>query len=130
MIAPRDAPFVAPISPRAEVARMRAAAKDLPGKRDFGVFGVRLPKGEPTVRELHFVRIDEEGPEIRALLRGDAFLRGMARSICGLLADVGRGKAPVERAADLLRTGDRRGLAPKALARGLTLVRVSYGDPA
>ncbi len=130
VIAPRDAPFVAPISPRAEVARMRVAAKDLPGKRDFAVFGVRLPKGEPTVRELHFVRIEEEGPEIRALLRGEAFLRGMARSICGLLADVGRGKAPVERVADLLRTGDRRGLAPKAPARGLTLVRVSYGDPA
>jgi tRNA pseudouridine38-40 synthase len=128
VIAPRDAPFVAPISPRAEVARMRVAAKDLPGKRDFAVFGVRLPKGEPTVRELHLVRIDEEGPEIRALLRGDAFLRGMARSICGLLADVGRGKAPVERAADLLRTGDRRGLAPKAPARGLTLLRVDYGN--
>ncbi len=126
VIAPRDAPFVAPISPRAEVARMRVAAKDLPGRRDFAVFGVRLPKGEPTMRELHFVRIDEEGPEIRALLRGDAFLRGMARSICGLLADVGRGKAPAERVADLLRTGDRRGLAPKALARGLTLVRVDY----
>jgi tRNA U38,U39,U40 pseudouridine synthase TruA len=52
----------------------------------------------------------------------------MARSICGLLADVGRGKAPVGRAAELLRTGDRRGLAPKAPARGLTLVRVHYGD--
>ena len=130
VIAPRDAPFVAPISPRTEAARMRAAAEDLPGRRDFAVFGVRLPKGESTVRELHSVRIDEEGPEIRALLRGDAFLRGMARSICGLLADVGRGKAPVERVADLLRTGDRRGLAPKALARGLTLVRVSYGDRA
>ena len=128
VIAPREAPFVVPISPRADVERMRAAAGDLPGRRDFAVFGVRLPKGESTVRELRFVRIDEEGPEIRALLRGDAFLRGMARSICGLLADVARGKAAAGRAAELLRTRDRRGLAPKAPARGLTLVRVSYGD--
>ncbi|HEY7113434.1 MAG TPA: tRNA pseudouridine(38-40) synthase TruA [Thermoanaerobaculia bacterium] len=126
VVAPRHAPFVAPLSPRAEIDRMRAAAKDLPGRRDFGVFGVRLPRGESTIRELHFVRVEEEGDEIRALLRGDAFLRGMARSICGLLADVGRGKAPTDRVGELLRTGDRRGLAPKAPARGLTLVRVSY----
>ena len=128
VIAPRDAPFLTPISPRADADRMRAAAKDLPGRRDFGVFGVRLPRGESTVRELHFVRVEEEGAEIRTLLRGDAFLRGMARSICGLLADVGRGKAPPDRAAELLRTGDRRRLAPKAPARGLTLVRVCYHE--
>ena len=64
-------------------------------------------------------------------IRGDAFLRGMVRSICGVLAHVGRGRAPVTRIAELLETGDRGLLAPKAPACGLTLVRVHYpGEPA
>jgi tRNA pseudouridine38-40 synthase len=127
-IAPRDAPFVAPISRRADAEAMRAAARLLPGERDFGVFGVRLPEGESSARRLHFVRVEEAGEEIRVLFRGDAFLRGMIRSICGVLADMARGKAPPDRMARLLETGDRRLLAPKAPALGLTLVRVHYAD--
>jgi len=129
VIPPREAPFVAPLSPRADVGRMRRAAELLPGRRDFAVFGVRLPGGESSVRCLHFVRLEESGDAIAALFRGDAFLRGMVRSIAGLLADVGRGKAPPERAVELLETGDRRLLSPKAPAHGLTLRRVCYpGD--
>ncbi|MGH9369658.1 MAG: tRNA pseudouridine(38-40) synthase TruA [Thermoanaerobaculia bacterium] len=127
VIPPRDAFFVAPLSPRADAVRMRSAARQLAGERDFGVFGVRLPRGESSVRRLHFVRIEEQGEEIRALFRGNAFLRGMVRSLCGLLADVGRGKAPPERVRELLERGDRRLLSPKAPACGLTLVRVHYG---
>ena len=127
VIAPKDALFVAPLSPRADAARMRAEARNLPGSRDFGVFGVRRSAAESSVRNLHFVRIQEDGEEIRALFRGDAFLRGMVRSLCGVLADVGRGKAPAGRVAELLESQDRRLLAPKAAACGLTLLRVHYG---
>ncbi len=125
---PRDRPFVAPISARADAGVLRVAAAALPGERDFRVFGVHLPAGESTVRNLHFVRIEESGDEIRALLRGDAFLRGMVRSICGVLAAIARGKAPPERIAELLETGDRRLLSSKAPALGLTLIRVHYGE--
>lgn len=129
VIAPRTSLFVAPLSPRADAAGMRAAARALPGRRDFGVFGVRRAEADSSVRDLLFVRISEEGEEIHALFRGDAFLRGMVRSICGVLADVGRGKAPPGRVTELLETQDRRLLSPKAPARGLTLVRVHYrGD--
>ena len=126
VIPPRDAPFVARISYRATGERMVEAASWLPGKRDFSVFAVRLPKGETGVRTLEFVRIEEQGDELRALFRGDGFLRGMVRSIAGVLADSARGKAPVSLTQQLLRTGDRRGLSPKAPAQGLTLVRVGY----
>jgi tRNA pseudouridine38-40 synthase len=126
VIPPRDAPFVAPISSRANADRMREAASRLAGKRDFSVFAVRLPKGESAVRTLEFVRIEEEGDELRALFRGDGFLRGMVRSMAGVLADSARGRVPVSRAGELLRTGDRGGLSPKAPAKGLTLVRVGY----
>jgi tRNA pseudouridine38-40 synthase len=130
VVPPRGAPFVAPLSRNADLERMRRSAALLTGRRDFGVFGVRLPHGESSVRHLHFVRIDEAGDLVRARFRGDAFLRGMVRSIAGLFADVARGRVPPERARELLETGDRRLLSPKAPARGLTLSRVRYpGDP-
>jgi tRNA pseudouridine38-40 synthase len=130
VIPPRDAPFVAPISPRAEPARMREAAAALPGRRDFSVFAVRRLSagGEAGVRTLESIRIEEAGVELRAHFRGEGFLRGMVRSIAGVLADAARGRVPVSRAAELLQTGDRRMLSPKAPAKGLTLLRVGYGD--
>ncbi|MGE5413170.1 MAG: tRNA pseudouridine(38-40) synthase TruA, partial [Syntrophomonadaceae bacterium] len=72
--------------------------------------------------------IEEEGDELRALFRGEGFLRGMVRSICGVLADVSRGRVPPDRAVRLLVTGDRKLLCAKAPARGLTLTRVSYEE--
>ena len=125
VIAPRNAPFVAPISRKAEAARMAAAAEFLTGRRDFGVFAVRSRDDDP-VRTLHAVTIREEGAELTATFRGDAFLRGMVRSMCGLLADVARGRFPPERLREILETGDRRLLAQKAPAKGLTLARVEY----
>jgi tRNA pseudouridine38-40 synthase len=128
VIRPSDALVVAPLAGRADAARMAEAAGLLPGERDFGVFAVRSLQGESGVRTLHCVTLEERGDEVRALFRGDGFLRGMVRSICGVLADVGRGKAPAGRIAQLLATGDRSLLSHKADASGLTLVRVSYED--
>lgn len=125
VIAPRDVPFVAPLSRSADVRRMTAAAGYLPGRRDFAVFGVRRAPADP-VRTLHSVSIEERGGEVRALFRGDGFLRGMVRTMCGLLADVGRGRLPPERMREILESGDRSLLAQKAPAGGLTLVKVEY----
>ena len=128
VIPPRDAPFLAELAPGARAEAMRRAAASLEGRHDFSAFGVRMPRGETGVRRLLFVRIEERGDEVRALFRGDAFLRGMVRSICGVLAHVARGKAPESRPARLLETHDPRLLAPKAPAHGLTLARVAYAD--
>jgi tRNA pseudouridine38-40 synthase len=129
VVPPKDSLFVAPIVPRAEPSLMALAVRTLPGDRDFSVFGVRLPRGDSGRRNLHAVAIVESGAEIRALFRGDGFLRGMVRSLCGVLADVARGKVPPERMEELLATGDRKFLSPKAPACGLTLARVAYrGD--
>jgi tRNA pseudouridine38-40 synthase len=125
VIAPRDSPFIAPLSRGAEAARMAAAARFLPGRRDFGVFAVR-GRRDDSVRTLHSVTIGERGAVLTAAFRGDGFLRGMVRSICGLLADIGRGRFPPDRIREILETGDRRLLAQKAPAKGLTLVRVEY----
>ena len=128
VIPPREALFVAPIASRADAGRMRGAAQVLVGRRDFSVFGVQRPRDQ-ALRTLHAIAVEEVAQEIRVLLRGDAFLRGMVRTICGVLADIGRGKAPADRLAKLLETSDRSLLAPKAPACGLTLVRVHYEEP-
>ena len=128
VIGPREAPFVVPISAGARVERMREAAALAPGTRDFGIFAVRLAPGESTTRTLHSITVDERGADLQAVFRGDGFLRGMVRSICGVLADAARGRVKPERVGELLETGDRRLLSPKAAAKGLTLVRVSYGE--
>jgi tRNA pseudouridine38-40 synthase len=127
VIPPRDAPFVARIGAAADPGLMAAVVAGLPGTRDFAVFASRHPAGEPTVRTLHAATIESAGDEISLLLRGDGFLRGMVRAIAGVLADLGRGAVPPGRIDELLRTGDRRLLRPKAPARGLTLSRVHYG---
>jgi tRNA pseudouridine38-40 synthase len=129
VIAPRDRPFVARISARADLERMREAARVVPGKRDFRIFAVAPAAGETSVRNLHSITVREEGAELQALFRGDGFLRGMVRSICGVLSDMARGRVPPDRMARLLETGDRRLLSHKAAAEGLTLCRVFY-DPA
>jgi tRNA pseudouridine38-40 synthase len=126
VVPPRDAPYVARISPHADAARMREAAALLAGNHDFRVFGVRLPADESTLRMLHFVRVEEAGDEIRALFRGQSFLRGMVRSICGVLAHAARGRVSPDRVRLLLESGDRALLSPKAPASGLTLLRVHY----
>ncbi|HEX4441202.1 MAG TPA: tRNA pseudouridine(38-40) synthase TruA [Thermoanaerobaculia bacterium] len=123
---PREFPFVAPISPVARAELMREAAAALPGQRDFGVFAVQRTGEGSEVRRLDLVEISEAGPELRALFRGNGFLRGMVRSICGVLADAARGRVPPGRTAELLARGDRTRLSFKAPAKGLTLTRVSY----
>ena len=131
VVAPRDAPFVAPISPRADAARMQNAASSVIGTRDFRVFAVGPRADESTVRTLHSIVVEENGDALSAVFRGDGFLRGMVRSISGVLADVARGRVPADRAEELLATGDRRRLSAKAPAKGLTLEHVSYDtDPA
>jgi len=126
VIAPRDRPFVARISARADIGRLREAARIVPGERDFRIFAVAPPADESTVRRLHSITVREDGPELQALFRGDGFLRGMVRSICGVLSDMARGRVPADRMARLLESGDRRLLSHKAAAQGLTLCRVFY----
>lgn len=126
VIPPKESPFVAEIAPSADAEPMRRAAAALPGRRDFSVFAVRVGRDEGGVRRLHFVDVEERGDEIRATFRGDAFLRGMVRTICGVLAQIGRGKAPVERMEELLEIGDKDLLPAKAAAKGLTLRRIAY----
>ena len=129
VIPPRDALFVAPLSPRADAARMAEAALRLAGVRDFVAFSTAGTETETTVRRLFACEVAEAGPSVEIRMTADGFLRGMARAIAGTLADVGRGRVGPERIDAILASGDKALVSAKAKPRGLTLDRVFYpGD--
>ena len=130
VIPPRRALFVAPISPRAEAARMAEAGRRLEGKRDFFPFSTAGTETETTVRRLLSCSVSEDGPEIAIALTADGFLRGMARAIAGTLADIARGRLGPAHIDAVLSAGDKALVSTKARPRGLTLERVFYaGEP-
>jgi len=71
-------------------------------------------------------RVTRYGEVVELELVAEGFLRGLARSIAGALAEVGRGRRPPEWVGEVLGARDRRKAAKTAPAGGLTLMEVIY----
>ena len=71
-------------------------------------------------------RVTRSGDVVELELVAEGFLRGLARSIAGALAEVGRGRRQPEWVGEVLRARDRSQAAKTAPAGGLTLVEVIY----
>ena len=83
--------------------------------------GSRIPDlGFPTL----WVGRDRAPLVIR--VAGDGFLRHMVRTIAGTLVDVGLGRWPPSRVAEILESRDRSRAGRAAPASGLFLVRIDY----
>jgi len=109
-----------------DVKAMSRAADALRGKHDWTTFCSASEPAESRVREMRSATVRRRGEFVELELVAEGFLRGLARSIAGALAEVGRGRRPAGWVGELLRARDRR-LAPKtAPAEGLTLVEVIY----
>lgn len=132
-----NAPFVSPfiqryvwhVPPPLAIDAMREAAKALVGAHDFAAFqgsGAVVASTERTVRSI--VWEDGGGYDLPLVMRieGDGFLRHMVRNIVGTLVEIGIGRWPVGRAAEILASRDRTRAGPTAPAQGLFLVRVDY----
>ena len=63
---------------------------------------------------------------IHMRISGNGFLYNMVRIIAGTLEKVGMGVYPPEHVKEILDSADRRLSAPKAPARGLTLIGIKY----
>jgi tRNA pseudouridine38-40 synthase len=114
-----------------DVGAMRGALTALHGCHDFAAFQSTGSDIEDTVRTLHEVGIDTAdaaggGTRLVVTLTGDGFLRHMVRAIVGSLVEVGRGKWPAGRLAEVLAGGDRALAGPTAPPQGLFLVSVRY----
>lgn len=118
------------VSPYLEVEPMRAAAQLVLGRHDFAGFGHSPEAGGSTVRTIDMAAIEPGSGMIAVEVRGDAFLRGMLRSLVGALVAVGEGRLRLGEFAKVVDGGPRGAnswrLAP---AHGLHQWRVDYERP-
>jgi tRNA pseudouridine38-40 synthase len=109
-----------------DIEAMSRAAKALIGKHDWTSFCSASEPSDARVREMRSARVARHGDFVELELVAEGFLRGLARSIAGALAEVGRGKRPPEWVGQVLQARDRRQAARTAPAGGLTLMEVIY----
>jgi len=128
VVPPFIRPYVAQVHIPLNVARMRRELKAVVGRRDFRAFARATPDRKDTVRVIRRARLRRDGPELRLEVEGNGFLHTMVRSIAGTLCDVGRGRLPEGTIQRMVRTRRRALTGTTAPARGLTLVRVDYGE--
>jgi len=111
---------------------MRGEMQAMLGTHDFRAFeasGGLMAEKERTVRTVHSVQLDGDGPCLYLTIHGNAFLYNMVRIFAGTLIDVGRARLEPGAIARAIAGGDRLQLGITAPAHGLTLMHVSYGQP-
>jgi tRNA pseudouridine38-40 synthase len=113
------------VTNRLDVDAMRCASPCLIGEHDFAAFG-QPTAGESTVRVMHRVVIGSDLPWITIDMEANGFLYRMVRSIVGTLIEVGLGRIPVERLAQIMESRDRSQAEVTAPPHGLCLMRVNY----
>jgi len=109
-----------------DVDAMSAAAKALTGRHDWTSYCSASEPPDARVREMRSARVVRRRDVVELELVAEGFLRGLARSIAGALAEVGRGRRPPEWVGEVLEARDRRKAARTAPAGGLTLMEVIY----
>ena len=109
-----------------DVAAMSEAARALIGKHDWTSYCSASEPPDARVREMRAASVVRRGGFVELELVAEGFLRGLARSIAGALAEVGRGKRPPEWVGQVLQARDRRQAPRTAPAGGLTLMEVIY----
>jgi tRNA pseudouridine38-40 synthase len=105
---------------------MSEAAKTLIGKHDWTSYCSASEPADGRVREMRSAKVARRGQFVELELVAEGFLRGLARSIAGALAEVGRGERPPEWVGQVLDARDRRQAPRTAPAGGLTLMEVIY----
>jgi tRNA pseudouridine38-40 synthase len=117
------------ISQPLNLAAMAEAALALPGEHDFSAFRASGSDNKNPVRRVLAADWSEApGGWLTFTISATGFLRGMVRSLVGTMVEIGRGKAPAARLAELLASGARQEAGPTAPPQGLYLVSVAYGS--
>jgi tRNA pseudouridine38-40 synthase len=111
---------------RLDAAAMHRAAQHLRGRHDFHSFETNWPNRTSSVRTVTHVAVCRAGDSVWIDVEADGFLYNMVRSITGTLVEVGKGKWPEAKVAEVLAAEDRRQAGPTAPPQGLFLVRVRY----
>lgn len=111
-----------------DVDKMKAAAAYLVGEHDFASFCSAKSQVKTTVRTVYTLEVSKMDDIIKIRISGNGFLYNMVRIIVGTLLKVGLGVYPPEHVEEILEAKDRNCAGPKAPARGLTLIGISYQE--
>ena len=127
-------PFVWWVKDRLDAAPMREAAAHLPGRHDFGSFCENAAGHDTTLVEVSWARV-ESSPAVPDLIlfriAASHFLWRMVRRVVGTLVEVGTGRLPPSRVAELLAARSAEPARWTAPPSGLFLEAVVYdGDSA
>jgi tRNA pseudouridine38-40 synthase len=109
------------------LAAMRSAAGHLLGNHDFASFCRAPGRQAGTVRTLRTLTVASRGDRVGIRAVAPSFLHQMVRSLAGTLAWVGDGRIDPDAMPEILAARSRGAAGPMAPAKGLTLVRVTYG---
>ena len=132
-----NAPIVSPFLVRytwhvpqpLDLASMKSASQSLVGQHDFAAFQAAGSVVSSSVRVIHSIEwVEGQGHAAPLVIRiaGDGFLRHMVRNVVGTLVEVGLGRWPAERVAEILTSGDRARAGSTAPPHGLFLIGVEY----
>ncbi|MDO4553621.1 MAG: tRNA pseudouridine(38-40) synthase TruA [Lachnospiraceae bacterium] len=109
-----------------DVEKMRKAAQQIPGKKDFKSFCAAGAQVKTTIRNVTDVRVRKEGDLITIQVKGEGFLYNMVRIIAGTLIKIGDGSWNPEKMTEIIESKDRTKAGPTAPPQGLTLVKIEY----
>ncbi|MFO0907964.1 MAG: tRNA pseudouridine(38-40) synthase TruA [Isosphaeraceae bacterium] len=111
-----------------DVVAMHRAGQALTGRHDFHSFETNWPNRTSSVRTILDLVVERVADRVTIEVEADGFLYNMVRSITGTLVEVGKGKWPGSRVAEILAAEDRREAGPTAPPQGLFLLQVRYGS--
>lgn len=124
--------YAARVENAPSLAKLKAAAKLFEGEHDFKAFCASGSSVKTTVRTVYEVRVEETesygGRDLHIYVTGNGFLYNMVRTMVGELLDLASGRRTAESLKLAYETGARELLGKTMPAKGLTLMRVEYGE--
>ncbi len=103
-------------------------AKDFVGTHDFAAFCASGSSVSTTVRTVYSFDVARKGDKVEFKVSGDGFLYNMVRIMVGTLLDINRGKLRKGCIPEIINSKDRNNAGVTAVADGLYLNRVFYGE--
>lgn len=111
---------------RPDVAKMREAAAQLVGTKDFRAFSDNRRMKKSTLRTITAIEIYADEKELVITIKGDDFWPNMVRNLVGTLLAAGHGELSAERLPELIAAGDRTKLPIAVEPKGLFLADIRY----
>ena len=111
---------------RLDSGAMAEGARHLLGRHDFTSFRAAACQAKSPLRTLDRLDVRREGETIVVWTEARSFLHHQVRNMVGTLAQVGAGRWPPARVAQVLTAQNRAAAGPTAPACGLVLHSVHY----